>query len=157
MRNTGKNGDAARITGSLIFLPCRKEIKMKIVVGYDGSDAAKEALLVAKKHARAFEGKVYVLTSLVGGMGESSEDMEKAKRNLDDARKSVEKDGIPVEQHLLVRGLDPGEDIVLFAEDNQVDEIIIGVVKKSKVQKFLFGSNAQYVLLHAPCMVIAVK
>ncbi len=38
-----------------------------------------------------------------------------------------------------------------------VDEIIIGVVKKSKVQKFLFGSNAQYVLLHAPCMVIAVK
>lgn len=130
---------------------------MKIVVGYDGSDAAKEALLVAKKHAKAFEGKVYVLTSLVGGMGESSEDMEKAKRNLDDARKSVEKDGIPVEQHLLVRGLDPGEDIVLFAEDNQVDEIIIGVVKKSKVQKFLFGSNAQYVLLHAPCMVIAVK
>ena len=130
---------------------------MKIVVGYDGSDAAKEALLVAKKHARAFDGKVYVLTSLVGGMGESSEDMEKAKRNLDDARKSVEKDGIPVEQHLLVRGLDPGEDIVLFAEDNQVDEIIIGVVKKSKVQKFLFGSNAQYVLLHAPCMVIAVK
>ncbi|MHB8908059.1 MAG: universal stress protein [Syntrophales bacterium] len=130
---------------------------MKIVVGYDGSDAAKEALLVAKKHAKAFDGKVYVLTSLVGGMGESPEDMETAKRNLDDARKSVERDGIPVEQHLLVRGLDPGEDIVLFAEDNQVDEIIIGVVKKSKVQKFLFGSNAQFVLLHAPCMVIAVK
>jgi nucleotide-binding universal stress UspA family protein len=130
---------------------------MKIVVGYDGSDAAKEALLVAKKHAKAFDGKVYILTSLVGGMGESSEDMEQAKRNLDDARKSLEKDGVPVEQHLLVRGLDPGEDIVLFAEDNEVDEIIIGVVKKSKVQKFLFGSNAQYVLLHAPCMVIAVK
>ena len=130
---------------------------MKIVVGYDGSDAAKEALLVAKKHAKAFDGKVYILTSLVGGMGESSEDMEQAKRNLDDARKSLEKDGVPVEQHLLVRGLDPGDDIVLFAEDNQVDEIIIGVVKKSKVQKFLFGSNAQYVLLHAPCMVIAVK
>jgi nucleotide-binding universal stress UspA family protein len=130
---------------------------MKIVVGYDGSDAAKEALLVAKKHAKAFDGKIYILTSLVGGMGESSEDMEKAKSDLEDAKKSVEKDGIPVEQHLLVRGMDPGEDIVLFAEDNQVDEIIIGVVKKSKVQKFLFGSNAQYVLLHAPCMVIAVK
>lgn len=130
---------------------------MKIVVGYDGSDAAKEALLVAKKHAKAFDGTVYILTSLVGGMGESSEDMEQAKRNLDNARKSLEKDGVPVEQHLLVRGLDPGEDIVLFAEDNHVDEIIIGVVKKSKVQKFLFGSNAQYVLLHAPCMVIAVK
>jgi len=130
---------------------------MKIVVGYDGSDAAKEALRVAKKHAKAFDGKIYILTSLVGGMGESSEDMEKAKRNLDDAKRSVEADGIPVEQHLLVRGMDPGEDIVLFAEDNQVDEIIIGVIKKSKVQKFLFGSNAQYVLLHAPCMVIAVK
>jgi len=130
---------------------------MKIVVGYDGSDEAKEALKVAKKHARAFDGKIYVLTSLVGGNWERAEDIEEARYNLEDAIKSIEKDGIPCEEHLLIRGMKPGEDIVQFAEDHQADEIIIGVIKKSKVQKFLLGSNAQYVILHSPCMVIAVK
>ena len=130
---------------------------MKIVVGYDGSDEAKVALKVAKKHARAFDGKIYVVTSLVGGTGERAKDIFEAKRNLEDAIKSVEMDGIPCEEHLLIRGMDPGEDLVQFAEDHDADEIIIGVIKKSKVQKFLLGSNAQYVILHSPCMVIAVK
>jgi len=130
---------------------------MKIVVGYDGSDEAKVALKVAKKHAMAFDGKIYVLTSLVGGNWERAEDIEKARYNLEDAIKSIEKDGIPCEEHLLIRGMEPGADIVQFAEDHQADEIIIGVIKKSKVQKFLLGSNAQYVILHSPCMVIAVK
>ena len=130
---------------------------MKIIVGYDGSDAAKEALEVAKKHAKAFDGKIYILTSLVGGAGERAEDVIEARTNLEAAIKSIEKDGIPCEDHLLVRGMEPGADIVQFAEDNQADEIIIGVVKKSKVKKFLLGSNAQYVILHSSCMVIAVK
>jgi len=130
---------------------------MNIVVGYDGSNAAKEALKVAKKHAKAFDGKVYIVTSLVGGTREGAEDIIKAKSQLENAVKSIKKEGIPCEEHLLIRGMDPGEDIVRFAEDHQADEIMIGVIKKSKVQKFLLGSNAQYVILHSPCMVIAVK
>jgi len=130
---------------------------MKIVVGYDGSDAANEALNVAKKHARAFDGRIYVITSLVGGTEESAEEIIKARSQLENAVKSIQKEGIPCEEHLLIRGMEPGEDIVQFAEDHQADEIIIGVIKKSKVQKFLLGSNAQYVILHSPCMVIAVK
>jgi nucleotide-binding universal stress UspA family protein len=130
---------------------------MKIVVGYDGSDAANEALNVAKKHARAFDGRIYVITSLVGGTEESAEEIIKARSQLENAVKSIQKEGIPCEEHLLIRGMEPGEDIVQFAEDHQADEIIIGVIKKSKVQKFLLGSNAQYVILHSPCMVITVK
>jgi nucleotide-binding universal stress UspA family protein len=130
---------------------------MKIVVGYDGSDAANEALNVAKKHARAFDGRIYVITSLVGGTEESAEEIIKVRSQLENAVKSIQKEGIPCEEHLLIRGMEPGEDIVQFAEDHQADEIIIGVIKKSKVQKFLLGSNAQYVILHSPCMVIAVK
>ena len=130
---------------------------MKIVVGYDGSDAANEALNVAKKNARAFDGIIYVITSLVGGTEESAEEIIKARSQLENAVKSIQKEGIPCEEHFLIRGMEPGEDIVQFAEDHQADEIIIGVIKKSKVQKFLLGSNAQYVILHSPCMVIAVK
>ena len=130
---------------------------MKIVVGYDGSDAANEALNIAKKHARAFDGRIYLITSLVGGTEESAEEIIKARNQLENAVKSIQKEGIPCEEHLLIRGMEPGEDIVQFAEDHQADEIIIGVIKKSKVQKFLLGSNAQYVILHSPCVVIAVK
>lgn len=130
---------------------------MKIIVGYDGSDAAKKALEVGKKHARAFDGTVYILTSLVGGTGERAKDIYEAKSNLEEAVKSLQKEGIRCEEHLLIRGMEPGEDIVRFAEDNNADEIIIGVIKKSRVEKLLLGSNAQYVILHAPCMVVAVK
>jgi nucleotide-binding universal stress UspA family protein len=130
---------------------------MKIIVGYDGSDAAKKALEVAKKHAKAFDGTIYILTSLIGGTGERAKDIYEAKSNLEGAVKSVQKEGIPCEEHLLIRGMEPGPDIVQFAEDHGADEIIIGVIKKSKVEKFLLGSNAQYVILHAPCTVVAIK
>ncbi len=130
---------------------------MNILVGYDGSKAANVALDVAKKHASAFSGKIYVLTSMVGGPMEPEEDIEEAKAGLERAIKSIEKDGIPCEKHLHIRGIDPGEALVQFAKENGIDEIVIGVIKKSKVDKLLFGSNAQYVILNASCPVIAVK
>ena len=66
-------------------------------------------------------------------------------------------EGIACETHVLVRGLTPGEDIVDFAKDHKMDEIIIGIEKKSKVGKLFFGSNAQYIILESPCPVVSVK
>ncbi len=37
---------------------------MKIMVGYDGSNAAKNALTLAKAHAKAFKAKVYILSTI---------------------------------------------------------------------------------------------
>ncbi|MBW2582853.1 MAG: universal stress protein, partial [Deltaproteobacteria bacterium] len=51
----------------------------------------------------------------------------------------------------------PGEHLVYYAKDNNIDEIIIGVRRRSKVGKMVFGSTAQYVILEAPCPVLAVK
>jgi nucleotide-binding universal stress UspA family protein len=53
--------------------------------------------------------------------------------------------------------LEPGEDLVQFAEENAIDLIIIGIQKRSKMGKLLFGSNAQYVILNAACPVLTVK
>jgi nucleotide-binding universal stress UspA family protein len=53
--------------------------------------------------------------------------------------------------------MSPGEDVVQFATDNEIDEIVIGVRRRSKVGKLLFGSNAQYIILQAECPVVAVK
>ena len=135
----------------------RKDENMKIIVGYDGSDVGRRALLLARDHARAFTGKVYVLTSLPGGPQESLEDIQKAEAELEYAENLLKGDNIPCEVHLLIRGLTPGEDLVEFANEKEADEIIVGIEKKSKVGKFIFGSNAQYVILEARCPVMTVK
>ena len=59
--------------------------------------------------------------------------------------------------HLLIRGIDAGEDVVRFAADHNVEEIVIGVRRRSKVGKLIFGSTAQYVILNAPCPVVTVR
>lgn len=53
--------------------------------------------------------------------------------------------------------MEPGEDLVTFAGEHGVEEIIIGVKRRSRVGKLLFGSNAQYVILNADCPVVTVR
>ena len=130
---------------------------MNIVVGYDRSNVAKEALALAKKHAQAFDGKVYLLTALAQSPELQLEDIQKAEHELERLRISFKEDGIPCETHAIVSSLTAGEDLVQFAQDNEIEEIIIGVRRRSKVGKLLFGSNAQYIILQATCPVVAVK
>ena len=131
---------------------------MRILVGYDGSNIAKEALTVALKHARAFVGsEVYVVTSIVGGPEVPRQAFEKAEGDLRYTQSVFIKDKIPCTTRLLVRGMTPGEDLVRFIEENGIDEVIIGVRRRSKVGKLLFGSTAQKVILDAKCPVVVVK
>ena len=128
---------------------------MKILVGYDGSAPSKEALNIAKKHAQAFGAFVYVVTSLEADIG--TDQIRHCEEELEYTKQFLSESGIPVETHLLIRGLTPGEDIVTFALDHEVDEIVVGLKKVSAVEKMIFGSNARYVILHAHCPVVSVK
>ena len=130
---------------------------MNILVGYDGSKVANDLLELAKQHAKAFNGKVHIVTSMMGGPQVPREDFEKAEKDLNYAKAAFKKEGIAHEAHLSVRGLSAGEDLVKYAEENQIDEIIVGVRRRSKVGKLVFGSTAQYVILEAPCPVLTVK
>jgi nucleotide-binding universal stress UspA family protein len=130
---------------------------MKILVGYDGSNSAKEALKLARKHARAFKGSVDVITSMEKGTEQQQQAIEEAERGLEWAKTMFTEKGLDCRTHLLIRGLSPGEDILDFARENSVDEIIVGVKRRSKVGKLLMGSTAQYVILQASCPVVTVK
>ncbi len=130
---------------------------MNIIVAYDNSSAAKLALDKAKQHAAAFTARILVATSLEGGAGESKDEVRKAESNLEKVKSEFDAQGIDCETHLLIRGLTAGEDIVLFAREQDAEELIIGIKKRSKVGKLMFGSTAQYVILNAPCPVLAVK
>jgi nucleotide-binding universal stress UspA family protein len=130
---------------------------MKILVGYDASNAANDALKLAVIHAKAFNAQVVVVTSLTGGTVTDQVEIQSAEENLEMAKKIFIKEQIDCETHLLVRGMTPAEDVVQFAKENHVDEIIIGVKRRSKVGKILFGSNAQYIILKAHCPVVSIK
>jgi nucleotide-binding universal stress UspA family protein len=130
---------------------------MKILVGYDGSSQAKLALDVAKKHAQAFKAAVYVVTSLTGETETTTEEIKQAQEELEYTKEFFSESGIPVETHLLIRGLTPGEDLVKFGQEHGMDEIVVGVKKTSVVGKTLFGSNARYVILNAHCPVVSAK
>jgi nucleotide-binding universal stress UspA family protein len=130
---------------------------MKLMVCYDNSNSAQEALKLAIQHAKYFDAKVYLVTSLIGGSKDDAEENNNAESNLEFGKSLVEKEGVECESRLLIRGMQSGEDLIKFANDNEVDEILIGVQRTSKVGKLLFGSTAQYVILEARCPVVTVK
>jgi nucleotide-binding universal stress UspA family protein len=134
-----------------------KEDKMKILVGYDGSKVADDVIKLAHKHAKAFKAGVHIVTSLEQGPGLKKEDIDRAESRLEKQRTSFKVDDIPCETQAAVSYQSPGEDLVNLAKENNVDEIIIGVRRRSKVGKLVFGSTAQYVILEAPCPVVTVK
>ena len=130
---------------------------MKILVGYSGTNVGRDLLEQAVRQAKAFNGEVHVVTSLYGGAMTELETIKEAEDHLEKAKAFLDAQGVTNQTHLLVRGQHPGEDIVLFARENAIDEIIIAVKSRSKVGKILFGSTAQYVILKADCPVISVK
>ena len=130
---------------------------MKILVGYEESRVADAALKLAHKHVKAYGADLFIVTSLEQGPGLKKEAIDKAESRLEKIRKPFTADDIPCEVRATVSYQSPGEDLVNFAKENDVDEIIIGVKRRSKVGKLVFGSNAQYVILEAPCPVVSVR
>ncbi len=130
---------------------------MKFLLGFNGSEEAKAALTLARAHAEIFKAKVYIITSMGGGRGEKPEDIGKTTRDLQFAEKFLKEKGVECETFQLARGKSPGEDMVSFAENQNIDQIFVGIEKKSRTQKILLGSTAQYIILKAPCPVVSVN
>jgi len=130
---------------------------MKFMVCYDDSNVAADALKLAVQRAKTFNAKVYVVTSIKGGPEVPRKVFVRAEEELNQVQDQVEDQGIECETRVSVRGLEPGEDLVQFAKEQNIEEMFVGVKRRSKVGKFVFGSTAQYVILEAPCPVHTVK
>jgi len=130
---------------------------MKILVGFDRSKASEDALNLALKHAQAFNAEVHIMTSLEQGASLKKEDIDRAENQLEKVRKPYKAADIACEVHTSVSYQSPGEDMVRFAKNKGIDQIIIGVRRRSKVGKLMTGSTAQYIILNAPCPVLTVK
>lgn len=130
---------------------------MKYMVAYNSSPSAQKALALACEQAENSGALVYVVTSMEGGSGETLEDIQQAEDRLRAAKELLQDQNVRCETVQLARGLSPGEDIVMFAKENAIDHIFIGIEKKSRTRKILLGSTAQFIILRGPCPVTTTK
>jgi nucleotide-binding universal stress UspA family protein len=141
-----------------LLLSAAGEEIMKFLVCYDETNEAKKALKVAQEHARVWKAKLEVVNAVIRVEPLKHSRVQKMEENLaEQVKKILGGDDSPFDVQLLLTDLTSGEQLVKFAEDMKIDLIFLGIVKKSKVGKLLFGSTAQYVILHAPCPVVTVQ
>ncbi len=128
-----------------------------IVVGYVPKPEGKAALRRAAEEARLRDARLVVINSHRGGREFDSDDAIESEAQLEEVRSLLNEADIQHEVRQLVRGMDPADDLINVAKEVDAEFIVIGLRRRSPVGKLILGSNAQRVLLDAPCPVLAVK
>lgn len=128
-----------------------------IVVGYVAKPEGQAALDRAIEEARLRDAEIIVVNSARGGPEFDDEDAFRAESDRDAVSRYLAKADVPAAVRQLVRGQTVAEDLIAVAEETDADMIIIGLRRRSPVGKLILGSNAQRILLDAPCPVLAVK
>ena len=128
-----------------------------IVVGYVPKAEGRAALRRAAEEARLRNATLVVVNSHRGGREFDRDDAMDSEEQLEDVRRQLRDAGVEHEVRQLVRGMDPADDLVNVANEVSAEFIVIGLRRRSPVGKLILGSNAQRILLDAPCPVLAVK
>ncbi|MGI8433208.1 MAG: universal stress protein [Nocardioidaceae bacterium] len=128
-----------------------------IVVGYVPKPEGHAALRLGAEEATSRGATLVVVNSHRGGREFDREDAADTESQLDSVRSELTAAGVKHEVRQLVRGLDPADDLIKVAEEVSAELIVIGLRRRSPVGKLILGSNAQRILLDAPCPVLAVK
>jgi nucleotide-binding universal stress UspA family protein len=134
-----------------------RRIAMAVVVGYVPTAEGRAALRQAAQECRLRSTRLVVINSHRGGRSFSAEDAGRWEKELEEVRARLDAEGLQHEVRQLVQGVEPAEDLIAVAEEVSADMIVIGLRRRSPVGKLILGSNAQRVLLDAPCPVLAVK
>jgi nucleotide-binding universal stress UspA family protein len=130
---------------------------MAVVVGYVPTAEGRAALQQAAQECKLRKTRLVVINSSRGGNALSAVDAARSAEELDAVASQLDAEGLEHEVRQLVRGLEPAEDLIAVAEEVAAEVIVIGLRRRSPVGKLILGSNAQRVLLDAPCPVLAVK
>ncbi len=133
---------------------------MKIVVGYDGSDAAKRALERAVTLAGT-DGRIVVVAAaeshvragITEGAHLDPSEVERRRNDLEEAKAMLSERGIDAET-IEAQG-DPGDVIVRAAED--ADLVVVGSRGLNPIQRLLLGSVSSKVVHRAECDVLVVR
>jgi nucleotide-binding universal stress UspA family protein len=122
------------------------------LVGTNGPETSE--ILCEYLEATVSEGdRLYVINSRQ--TGDSTEAIRKGKEGVDLVAERLG-DRVPVETHQFVRGNHPKDELLDFAAERDVDEIVIGIRRRSPSNRLVFGSMSQKILLNADRPVVAI-
>ncbi len=137
----------------------------KIMVATDGSELSKKAVEAGIEIARLSGAELYAVYVVIpaahslrdfgwekASMEHFRTEGERATASVEEAAKAV---NVEVES-VLLEGY-PAEKIVDFAEQNDIDMIVMGTLGKTGLERFLLGSVAENVARHSKKPVLVVK
>lgn len=128
-----------------------------VVVGYVAKPEGEAALARAIEEAKLRDAKLVVVNSHRGGAEYDDATARKSASEIEKIKASLDEAGVAYDVRQMVRGFEPAEDLISIADANDAELIVIGLRKRTPVGKLILGSNAQRILLDAPCAVLAVK
>lgn len=134
-----------------------------ILIAHDGSEAARKAFAIATQLAKALDAKLSLLSVArppeIGDDIETEAMVERSQWTFQDLHKELLKDpeavGLTLTTSIYVGH--PAEQILRYADEHQVDHIVIGHRGKSVLQRWLVGSVSRQVIDHARCSVTVVR
>lgn len=141
-----------------------------IMVATDGSEAAKKAVDSAIRLAQKNNAKLYAVHVIVPGETKVTQhdprDAEWEKHMKEylmtqgkEATHYVETAGkiVNVAVEPVVLEGNPANEIVNFAEKNDIELIVMGTLGKTGIERFLLGSVAENVIRHSKVPVLVVR
>jgi len=118
----------------------------ELVVGTDTVESS-EALAAYLRRVVEPEDTIYVVNSLEGGEDTSGDDVRAGEKAIEAVVDALEDLAVTVDTHQFVRGNEPVEDLMTFAQEVDADEFVVGIRKRTPVGKVVFGSTGQNLLL----------
>jgi nucleotide-binding universal stress UspA family protein len=134
----------------------KSTIFRKIMVATDGSELVKRAVDLAIEIAKLSEAKLYAVHA-IDLEGHHSKNHPGAEGK--GATAYIEKIGrvANVEVESIILEGNPANEIIDFAEKNDIDLIVMGTQGKTGIQRFLIGSVSENVVRHSERAVLVVR
>ncbi|PSQ20415.1 universal stress protein UspA [Halobacteriales archaeon QS_9_67_17] len=120
------------------------------LIGTDSAETSERLVPYVRERASE-DDELYAVNSLYGSDQTSDEEIVEGETALE-----VLEEELGADPHQLVRGNSPQVDLIHFAREYDVDELIIGIRKRSPTGKMLFGSTAQDLLLETDRPVVTI-
>jgi nucleotide-binding universal stress UspA family protein len=128
-----------------------------VVVGYVAKPEGDAAVEQGIAEAKLRNASLIVVNSHRGGREYDDDTSQRSEQDLSGLEARLQESGLEYDIRQLVRGLEPAEDLISIADASHAELIVIGLRRRTPVGKLILGSNAQRILLDAPCPVLAVK
>lgn len=134
----------------------------KVLTGALDTPEGHAAIAAAVDHVQAAGGELHLVGFVERPKGDAKmesyrDDVAGYEEQVSELASRLVPSDVPVRAHVPTGVGHPSEAILRIAAQEQPDLIVIGMRKRSRVGKLVMGSNAQDILLGAPCPVLSVR